>query len=55
MMLAAKLANNFSRFRKLFFSIPKSRRRNTMQKRNTSSRDFISFQNIALHFVRKLS
>jgi len=27
----------------------------TMQKHNTSSRDFISFQNIALHFVRKLS
>jgi hypothetical protein len=27
----------------------------TMQKHNTFSRDFISFQNIALHFVRKLS
>jgi len=26
-----------------------------MQKHNTSSRDFISFQNIALHFVCKLS
>jgi len=27
----------------------------TMQKHNTSSRDFISFQNIALHFAYKLS
>jgi len=30
-------------------------RTNTMQKHNTSLSDFISFQNIALHFVRKLS